>query len=47
MTSSARMIEWYANQSAAYDPPDYPIGEEVNLVGQRPDPQHVQPVGRR
>jgi Zn-dependent metalloprotease len=30
------MLEWYANQSAAYDPPDYTIGEEVNLVGQGP-----------
>jgi Zn-dependent metalloprotease len=30
------MLEWYANQSTAYDPPDYTIGEEVNLVGQGP-----------
>ncbi|HEY0169215.1 MAG TPA: M4 family metallopeptidase [Jatrophihabitans sp.] len=30
------MTEFYANQSAAYDPPDYTIGEEVNLVGNGP-----------
>ncbi len=30
------MVEFYANQSSAYDPPDYTIGEEVNLVGQGP-----------
>jgi Zn-dependent metalloprotease len=28
--------EWYSNQAAAYDPPDYTIGEEVNLVGNGP-----------
>jgi Zn-dependent metalloprotease len=30
------MTEWYANQPAAYDPPDYLVGEEVDLVGQGP-----------
>lgn len=28
--------EYYSNQAAAYDPPDFLIGEEVNLVGQGP-----------
>jgi len=28
--------EWYSNQSASYDPPDFLVGEEVNLVGQGP-----------
>ncbi len=27
------LTEAYANQTAAYDPPDYLVGEEVNLVG--------------
>ena len=30
------LTEAYANQSAAYDPPDYTMGEEVDLVGQGP-----------
>ena len=30
------LTEAYANQSSAYDPPDYTVGEEVNLVGQGP-----------
>jgi Zn-dependent metalloprotease len=30
------MTEWYANEGAAYDPPDYEVGEEINLVGQGP-----------
>ena len=30
------LTEWYSNQSATYDPPDYTIGEEVNLVGNGP-----------
>ncbi|MFF0269584.1 M4 family metallopeptidase [Kribbella sp. NPDC004536] len=38
--------EWYSNQSSAYDPPDFYVGEEVNLVGQGPirnmyDPSQV------
>lgn len=28
--------EWYADESAPYDTPDYTVGEEVNLVGQGP-----------
>lgn len=28
--------EYYSNQAAAYDPPDFLIGEEVNLVGNGP-----------
>ena len=28
--------EYYSNQAAAYDPPDFLVGEEVNLVGQGP-----------
>ncbi|WP_246486051.1 M4 family metallopeptidase [Kribbella qitaiheensis] len=28
--------EWYSNQSSAYDPPDFLVGEEINLVGQGP-----------
>jgi Zn-dependent metalloprotease len=28
--------EWYSNQSSAYDPPDFLVGEEVNLVGSGP-----------
>jgi zinc metalloprotease ZmpA len=30
------MTEWYANQSSAYDPPDFQVGEEINLVGNGP-----------
>jgi len=30
------MTEWYAAESASYDPPDYTVGEEVNLVGAGP-----------
>lgn len=30
------LTEWYANQPAAFDPPDYLVGEEVDLVGQGP-----------
>jgi len=30
------MTEFYANQGSAYDPPDYLVGEEINLVGQGP-----------
>ncbi|HEY0169403.1 MAG TPA: M4 family metallopeptidase, partial [Jatrophihabitans sp.] len=30
------LTEFYANQSASYDPPDYLVGEEINLVGQGP-----------
>jgi len=28
--------EWYANEPSAYDPPDFLVGEEINLVGQGP-----------
>ncbi|TDU88287.1 Zn-dependent metalloprotease [Kribbella voronezhensis] len=28
--------EFYSNQSASYDPPDFLVGEEVNLVGSGP-----------
>ena len=28
--------EWYANEPSAYDPPDFTVGEEVNLVGSGP-----------
>jgi hypothetical protein len=28
--------EWYANESSSFDPPDYQVGEEVNLVGSGP-----------
>ncbi|NEA31106.1 M4 family metallopeptidase [Streptomyces sp. SID13031] len=28
--------EYYSNQAAAYDPPDFLVGEEVNLVGSGP-----------
>ena len=28
--------EYYSNQGAAYDPPDFLVGEEVNLVGSGP-----------
>ncbi|GHJ47660.1 hypothetical protein Cs7R123_50020 [Catellatospora sp. TT07R-123] len=30
------LTEAYANQSSAYDPPDYTVGEEINLVGNGP-----------
>ena len=30
------LTEAYANEPAAYDPPDYTVGEEVNLVGSGP-----------
>ncbi len=32
----AALTEHYDNQSSSYDPPDYLVGEEVNLVGQGP-----------
>ncbi len=28
--------EWFANEPAAFDPPDFTVGEEVNLVGSGP-----------
>ena len=28
--------EWYSNQASAYDPPDFLVGEEINLVGSGP-----------
>jgi Zn-dependent metalloprotease len=28
--------EWFANESAANDPPDFQVGEEINLVGSGP-----------
>ncbi|MEU5694121.1 M4 family metallopeptidase [Actinosynnema sp. NPDC020468] len=30
------MTEFYANEGSAYDPPDYEVGEEINLVGKGP-----------
>ncbi len=30
------LTEAYSNQASAYDPPDYLVGEEINLVGQGP-----------
>jgi Zn-dependent metalloprotease len=30
------LTEWYTNESSAYDPPDYTVGEEVNLTGSGP-----------
>ena len=31
-----RATEYYDNQSASYDAPDWTVGEEINLVGQGP-----------
>ena len=28
--------EWYANEPAAYDPPDFTVGERINLTGNGP-----------
>ncbi|MDI1466180.1 M4 family metallopeptidase [Catellatospora sp. KI3] len=28
--------EWFANESSSYDPPDFQVGEEINLVGSGP-----------
>jgi Zn-dependent metalloprotease len=28
--------EWFANESSTFDPPDFQVGEEVNLVGSGP-----------
>jgi Zn-dependent metalloprotease len=28
--------EWYANEPSSFDPPDFTVGEEVNLVGSGP-----------
>ncbi|WP_027346267.1 M4 family metallopeptidase [Hamadaea tsunoensis] len=28
--------EWFANEAAAYDPPDFSVGEEINLTGSGP-----------
>jgi len=30
------MTEWYANEGSSFDPPDYQVGEEINLVGNGP-----------
>jgi Zn-dependent metalloprotease len=30
------LTEFYTNEAAAYDPPDYLVGEEIDLVGQGP-----------
>ncbi|PZS35073.1 MAG: peptidase M4 family protein [Pseudonocardiales bacterium] len=30
------LTEWFANEPAAFDPPDFKVGEEVNLVGKGP-----------
>ncbi|RSN11791.1 peptidase M4 family protein [Nonomuraea sp. WAC 01424] len=32
----AALTEQYANQPAAFDPPDYTVGEEINIVGSGP-----------
>ena len=37
------LSEGYANEPAAYDPPDYQVGEEVNLVGSGPIRYMYQP----
>ncbi|WP_283133667.1 M4 family metallopeptidase [Rhizohabitans arisaemae] len=37
------LTEFYANEPAAYDPPDYDVGEEVNLVGSGPIRRMHQP----
>jgi Zn-dependent metalloprotease len=37
------LTEAYANESAAYDPPDYTVGEEVNLSGNGPIRYMYQP----
>ena len=41
------LTEAYANQSAAYDPPDYTDGRRGRPGRPGPDPHHVQPVGQR
>ncbi len=28
--------EWFANESSSFDPPDFQVGEEINLVGSGP-----------
>jgi zinc metalloprotease ZmpA len=28
--------EWFANESSSFDPPDFTVGEEINLVGSGP-----------
>ncbi len=37
------LTEAYANEPAAYDPPDYSVGEEINLVGSGPIRYMYQP----
>ncbi|WP_283137689.1 M4 family metallopeptidase [Rhizohabitans arisaemae] len=37
------LTEYYANESAAYDPPDFVVGEEVNRLGTGPDRYMYQP----
>ncbi|GIG66654.1 peptidase M28 [Phytomonospora endophytica] len=37
------LTEHFANQAAAYDPPDYLVGEEINLVGTGPIRNMYQP----
>jgi Zn-dependent metalloprotease len=37
------LTETYANEPAAYDPPDYSVGEEINLVGSGPIRQMYNP----
>lgn len=37
------LSEAYANEPAAYDPPDYSVGEEINLVGSGPIRQMYNP----
>ena len=42
----AAATEYYDGQVAPYDAPDHTVGEEVNLVGQGPDPRRLQPRQR-
>ncbi|MEV0649547.1 M20/M25/M40 family metallo-hydrolase [Phytomonospora sp. NPDC050363] len=37
------LTEHFANQSSTYDPPDYLVGEEINLVGSGPIRNMYQP----
>ena len=39
--------EWYANEPAPYDPPDFLVGEEVNLVGSGPIRNMYNPSAAR
>jgi len=37
------LTEWYANEPAAYDAPDFSVGEKINLVGSGPIRQMYNP----